>query len=410
MRTISSAKTFSTVREWLPILLAAGVAVPWIVLRLAGYHGPAPLVALMAGVAIIGAAFLLSWASEVAQMEISQALAVAILSLIAILPEYAVDMYFAWKAARDPSYAPYAVANMTGANRLLIGLGWSMVVLLFWLRSRQPALRLHQDEGLELGTMAIATLYAFTIPLRGHISVLDAVVLIGLYVLYAWSTSRHPPEEPELVGPAAVVGRLPRVKRRMATAGLFLFAAVAILASAESFAEGLVYTGKLLHVDEFLLVQWLAPLASEAPELIVVTLFVLRDHPNLALRALLSSKVNQWTLLVGTLPLVYALGLGHISPLSLDDRQTEEVLLTAAQSIFAVALLAHLSFSVASAVVLFILFGIQLALPETRYWVSLAYLGLTAAVLVADRRRLRGLVYLPRHLFEPVTGRHYPER
>ena len=53
------------------------------------------------------------------------------LALIAVLPEYAVDFVFTWKAGKDPDeYAPLALANMTGGNRLLIGVGWSLVVLL----------------------------------------------------------------------------------------------------------------------------------------------------------------------------------------------------------------------------------------------------------------------------------------
>lgn len=397
-------------RSWLPVFLAAGLALPWLVLRLVEFHGPPPLVAFLAGVAIVGAGFLLSWAAEVAQIEISQALAVAILSLIAILPEYSVDMYFAWRAAQDPTYAQYAVANMTGANRLLIGVGWSLVVILYWWRTRETEIHLHEDEGLELGTMAIATVYAFTLPLKEHVSPLDAVVLIGLFALYAWSTARHPPEEPELVGPAALLGQLPRSSRRLATIGLFLYAAVAILAAAEPFAEGLVETGKLLGIDEFLLVQWLAPLASETPEFIVVTLFVLRGHPVLGLRAMLSSKVNQWTLLVGMLPLVYSLGLGRLAPLPFDPRQVEEVFLTAAQSIFAVALLASLSFSLGGAVLLLVLFSVQLVFPETRLAVGIVYVILAVTLLLVDADRRQRLARMPGHLLEPFLGGRYPER
>ena len=72
---------------------------------------------------------MLSWAAEAFEKDVSQALALALLALIAVLPEYAVDMVFAWKAASDPTQAAYAVANMTGANRLLIGIGWSAIVL-----------------------------------------------------------------------------------------------------------------------------------------------------------------------------------------------------------------------------------------------------------------------------------------
>jgi cation:H+ antiporter len=35
--------------------------------------------------------------------------------------------------------------------------------------------------------------------------------------------------------------------------------------------------------------------------------------------------VNEWTLLIGMLPLVYSLGLGHAASLPLDERQRGEV-------------------------------------------------------------------------------------
>ena len=70
--------------------------------------------------AVVGAAFLLSWAAEIAQRDIPRSLALTILALIAVLPEYAVDMFLAWRAARDPqTYGPLSLVNMAGANRLM---------------------------------------------------------------------------------------------------------------------------------------------------------------------------------------------------------------------------------------------------------------------------------------------------
>lgn len=393
-----------TLGSLLWIGLAVALTLPWLVLRLQGAHPEPLLMALLAGLTIVGAAFLLSWASEVAQLEVSQALAVAVLSLIAILPEYSVDIYFAWRAGQDPAYAHYAVANMTGANRLLIGLGWSAIVVLFWLKTRQPAIYLHRDEGIELSVMALATLYAFWLPLKAHISLLDAVVLIALFAVYVRATAQQPPEEPELVGPARLIGALPRTPRRLVTLGLFVYAAAAILASAEPFAEGLVASGKHLGIDEFLLVQWIAPLASEMPEFVVITLFALRGHPTLALRALLSSKVNQWTLLVGMLPLAYTVGGGGLHPLPMDHRQAEEVFLTAAQSLYGVVLLAGRSFSLPAALSLFGLFGLQFLWPDLRLPVAWLYLGLALGLLVIDAKRRSGLLSLPAFLLKPPVN------
>ena len=47
---------------------------------------------------------------------------IAIVAMITVLPEYAVDFYYAYRAGQDPAsgYVASAAANMTGANRLLI--------------------------------------------------------------------------------------------------------------------------------------------------------------------------------------------------------------------------------------------------------------------------------------------------
>ena len=119
------------VKPLLWLLASVALALQWILLRLAGVHLEPHWEALLSGLAIFGAAFLLSWSAELAQKDIPQALAIALLALIAVLPEYAVDMYFAWTAGKDPKYTAFAMANMTGANRLLIGVGWAAVVATF---------------------------------------------------------------------------------------------------------------------------------------------------------------------------------------------------------------------------------------------------------------------------------------
>src|SRR3954452_4057518 len=123
------------------------VMVPGILIRFTSPDLPHALDALLFGMAIVGAAFLLSWAAEVAQLDIAAGLALALLALIAVLPEYAVDFVFAWKGghavaaygAACPSGEPglaspcsLALANMTGANRLLIGIGWGSRGVIAW--------------------------------------------------------------------------------------------------------------------------------------------------------------------------------------------------------------------------------------------------------------------------------------
>jgi len=172
-------------------------------------------------------------------------------------------------------------------------------------------------------------------------------------------------EESSLVGPAETIANLPTGQRRSVVVLMFLYAGGAILLAAEPFAEGLIHTGVQLGIDEFQLVQWVAPLASEFPEFLVAGLLAWRMRADAALGALVSSKVNQWTLLIGCLPLAYAISSGSIDPLPTDTRQAEEVLLTAAQSLLAVVLLINLRMSLWEAGTLGVLFLAQFLTPHS---------------------------------------------
>ena len=411
--------TQATGRDKVFMAVAVAVTLPWLVLRFQGYHGDPAATAALSGLAIVGAAFLLSWAAEAFEKDVSQALALALLALIAVLPEYAVDMVFAWKAASDPSQAAYAVANMTGANRLLIGVGWSAIVLVAWLRFRATKVTLERSQAIELTILLAATLYAFTIPLRGGLSLLDTVVFVVMFGLYAWAAARAPSHEPELVGPARLVGNLPQRQRRVWTLVQFLFAAFVIFASAEPFAEGLVQSGLQHGIDEFLLVQWLAPLASESPEFLVAILFAWRGNAAAGMRTMVSSKVNQWTLLVGTLPLVYSIASGRPATLPLDDRQAMELFLTSAQSLFAVMLIVALALDWKGALALFVLFIGQLLAPwpGVDLGFAIAYIVLAIGLLVFDSARRAGVLSLPAEtrlalkgspLSDDLAGEPYP--
>ena len=387
-------------RSWVLIGAAVAVAVPGVALELGAYGVAAPaLRALIFGVAIVGAAFLLSWAAEVLQLEVSQGLALGLLALIAVLPEYIVDATFAWKAAEAPAYAEYAVANMTGANRVLIGVAWPLVVLLGWLRWRRRDVELEPGHGLELVVLLAATAYAVIIPLKGDISLLDCAVLGGIFAWYIWRLSRLPALTPHLLGPAAAIGALSSGLRRAVTAGLALAAAVAVVFVAEPFAEALIETGTEFGVDEFLLVQWLAPLASEAPEFVVVAIFAWRGATGAAMGTLVSSKINQWTLLVGLLPLVYAVSLGDVEPLPLTGRQDGELLLTVAQTLFAVVIMLDLRLHWYGALMLFGLFVAGFVWPDQHVALAAVYLALAVGATVVQRREMRKVLRHVRQMF-----------
>jgi cation:H+ antiporter len=382
------------------IALCLGIATPAIVFRLTGF-APNPLLDLLVyGGAVVAASFLLAWAAEAAQKDISGALAIALLALIAVLPEYAVDLFYAFKSGSDPAYEQYAAANMTGSNRLLLGFGWPLIVMVALLVARRAArargkrgprsLVLPKSTRLDIGFLAILAVIALAIPLFGSIPIWFGGVLILVFAAYLWRAgSASDDGEEEFVGAAARIAELPQRTRRATVIGLFVVSAAIILLSAEPFAESLVASGSSLGIDSYFLVQWLAPLATEAPEFIIAVLFAMRGLGAAAIATLIASKINQWSLLVGSLPIAHALGGGG-SALPLDGRQLEEFALTATQTVLGVAIIIALRFNRWSAIALVALFAVQFAVTDTtgRWVLSGIHLLIAVVVLIVNRRSI----------------------
>lgn len=96
-------------------LITAAFVAPAVAIRIAGLHVGAVPALLIFGAAVV-AASLLAWAAEAAQIDVSGGLATALLALIAVLPEYAVDLYYAYVSGHNAEYTQYAAANMTGST------------------------------------------------------------------------------------------------------------------------------------------------------------------------------------------------------------------------------------------------------------------------------------------------------
>lgn len=392
------------------VAIALLATIPAVLFRFIGLRPSPVLDAGVFGLAILAAGFLLSWGAEAAEQHISQGLILAAVALVTVLPEYAVDLYYAYQAGRagpESQYVHYAAANMTGANRLLVGLAWPLIVLLHWLKDRHRSVDLAPANAVEVGFLLLASLYAFVILFKGRISLLDFAVLVAIFGAYVWRVRNLPktddPNEKEEPGPAAALNTLSARAQWAAMGGLVLIACAVILAAAEPFAEAMVGTGRAIGINEFLLIQWLAPLASEAPAVSVAVLFVLANRAGNGLTAMISDKINQWTLLVGMLPLALSIGAGAASALPLDARQSEEFFLTAAQSMFGLALLLRLRLGVGSALALVSLFGVQVTLAfyfrndeartiATLTWLAWAYLALAGVLFLVNARQLAAIL------------------
>ena len=401
---------------WISIAVAILAMLPAIYFRATGLR-PDPLVdAAIFGAAILAAGFMLSWGAETAEGQISAGVILAVVAIITVLPEYAVDIYYAWRAGQAPesNYVHYAAANMTGANRLLVGLAWPLLVLLHWWKTRNRAIPLAPVNSVEIVFLLLPSLYAFTILLKDSISFIDAIVLIAIFAAYLWRVASMPKvhdddEEEKEVGLAVEIEKLPVRQQWALMAGLAIVAATVIFISAEPFAEAMVDSGRVLGLNEFLLIQWLAPLASEAPAVTVAILFVLSNRAAAGLTTMISDKINQWTLLVGMLPLAMSVGAGSLMALPLDARQHEEFFLTAAQSLFGLALLLRLRLGLGGAVALAVLFSAQVGFAftfrddealtiRTLTWLGWAYLALTSVIVAMN---WQGLVQIVRTALRP---------
>ena len=408
--------------------------------------GTLPEVALT-GVAVLGASFLLAWGAETAEKDVPRAFAIAVLAVLAVAPEYAVDALYAWNAGAGGATAEacseltaaqieaqatpiaeachnanLAVANMTGANRILIGIGWAGIALFTVWRAfdtKDPAVQdregwlgdavqLDRDIATEITFLFAATMWAFLVPLGGGIDAIDTIVLVGIYVAYIALILKSDIEhEEEQVGVPEYLQSWSLPWRPVAVLTLFGYSGVMIFTAVEPFAHGLEQIGLNNGIPEFFMIQWIAPLASESPELIVVAVLVNKARSTAGFNALISSKLNQWTLLIGTLAVVFSLSFGTYGVLPFDDKQAAEIWITAAQSYFALALLCNFEISVRESLVLFGLFISQVvvefalirewvAVPIDSYELLLAYTALylvAGTVLLIQRRRSLKLLF-----------------
>ncbi len=394
---------------------------------------------------------MIAWATEVASFFLSRGLAFALLALIQVLPEFAVEAVITQQAAEGTIRAietggtiamaeglDLVTANFTGANRLLVGLFLPMVYFVAAWGARPAGISnrsivLPPATSLEVFALLVPTLYSFSFALRGSITLIDAGVLTLMYVVYLVLAYKMPTEDhdaSELPFVPRWIYNQPARLRTTFIVALFGGGGALLFLSVHPFYENTIHLAAALGLPAYFLFQWIAPLLSESPELITVSYWAKTGRAPLGVTNVVSSKINQWTLLIAMIPVVYAsvlwkAGFG-LSALPLGNAQQVEVLLTAAQGLFAVACLMTLTLERWQAWTLLVLWAVQAAdplfepflvgwLPSpfpaglasgslVREWFTLLYLALTVFVLVKDRRRLRAIPSIQRVWREHVRG------
>ena len=385
--------------------------------------GGSALSALWTFPSILASAFLVAWGAEAAQFLISQGLALAILAWLQTLPEFAVEAVIAWDAGREPERAHLAIANLTGAIRLLLGLGWPMIYFVFAVSGRKraaggaqhaapllPAIRLEREHAVEIVGLVPPLVYFGVILFKQSITWVDAVVLLALYVVYLGILFRNAPHGADHVADAPAVSRWayrqPGWRRPLAIAALFGGGGALLYVTAHPFLESMLAVAGLLGVSQFVLVQWVAPFLSEFPEKVSAFYWARRvSRAPMALMNMVSSNINQWTVLAAMIPIVYGYSsLRHHGvwlDFHFDGPQRLEILLTLLQSGLAMMVLANMEFDWRDATVLFVLWLVQFLQPSLREVVAIAY-AVWMVILAIDFAVGRKALLAPKYFWEII--------
>ncbi len=351
---------------------------------------------------MLASAFLVAWAAEAAQFLISQGLALAILAWVQTLPEFAVEAVIAWQAGGDDPHcfvasppagchSHLAIANFTGAIRLLVGLAWPMIFFVAAFFGRKSSgwlapIVLENEHAVEVLATVPPLVYFGWIWYKGEISVVDAAVLLVMYVAYLAILWRLPARREEELSDAPRVSRWAATRtgasRLLAIGGLFALGGALIYFTAHPFLQSMLAIAGTIGVSQFVLVQWVAPFLSEFPEKVSAFQWAsrVRTAP-MALVNMMSSNINQWTVLAAMIPIVFSLSRGTPSALPFDGAQREEILLTVAQSVVAVLVLLDLRFAWWEATLLLALWLTQFIMADWRHDVTVLY-GAWAAIMM----------------------------
>jgi cation:H+ antiporter len=338
---------------------------------------------------ILSSAFVVAWGAECAQFYISQGLALALLAWIQVLPEFAVEAVIAWH--RD---VPLMTANFTGALRLLTGLGWPMIWVVYALSRRARGeqqfwrpIELDPEHAVEVVGLTPALLYFGYIVWKGTLGLVDAGVLLLVYATYLVILQRIPPKQQEEIEDTGLVPRLvlglASPWRPITVVALFIVGGLMLYFTAHPFLKSMIGLATTLGVSQFVFVQWVAPFLSEFPEFTTTSYWARsRGKAGMALMNMASSNINQWTVLAAMIPIVYSISSGSAADVPMAAHRVE-LLLTLLQGALGVVLLSNFNFQAYEALGLLLLWVVQFAVPDSRVLMCWAYAAWLALELVS---------------------------
>lgn len=351
---------------------------------------------------------MITFGAEASQVYVSQALAAATIALLQLSPEFVVEATIAYSGKVD-----LMLANFTGSNRLLMGVGWPLIyAVAAFYNHRKNGTRLRQIElrrevVIEAMVLLLPSSMFILIVLKGYFSAFDGVALAGVFFTYLYLLQRLPAEgkecEADMVPPCKRIVRMPEWNAKTFIIFLMLAGLIVIVLSAKPFVYSLETIAVSLGVPAFFFIQWVAPFLSEFPEKVSAFYWAMRVKlAPMAMMNLISSSVNQWTLLVLFIPTFYSLGQGALMNVPVDSFLRNEIILTMAMTVYGATSVFKRRFTAMNASLLFLLWLVQFLFPtqipgasgaaglpdwllDTRNLASLAFIGFTAVELWTHR-------------------------
>lgn len=361
----------------------------------AGVQPGSPLSAVWTFPSVIFTAMVIGWAAEASQYVLSQGMALAILAWLQTLPEYAVEAVIAWHGDVN-----LMTANFTGSLRLLVGLGWPLIYITAAISHRYKykkplkVIHLAPEHCVEVMGLFLPIIYFIVIYFKASLTVPDAIILFTLYIVYIMLLSRlpaeeePPPEEQPLV-PRRILAMKPTF-RNMTIIAMFTGGATGLYFIVNPFLSSMLGVATVLGVSHFVFVQWVAPFLSEFPEKVTAFYWAKRiTTAPMAVMNMVSSNINQWTMLAGMIPIVYSISFKRVMYVPFDEYHQMEILLTISQSLLGFIFLTDLRFRWYEAMGLFALWLAQFVMTHWREEITIVYLVwvLVEIMLVLARKR-----------------------
>jgi len=344
---------------------------------------------------VLLASLMIAWGAESAQYFMAQGFALVILAWMQTLPEFAVEAVLAWHG-----HSELLIANLTGAIRLLIGLGWPMIYATAAFAYRRKyakpmrEIRLETDNSATIVGVILCLAYVAVIAWKGSLGLFDSAVLIVIYAAYLLVLQRLPAEGHEDI---AELDRIPRTIvtakrpiRMFAIGALFLGGGGLICLVTDPFVGSMMAISATLGISQFIFIQWVAPFISEFPEGVSAFYWAraITEAP-MALMNMVSSNITQWALLSALLPVVLSIGVGHPAAIVFDPQQKVEFLMTLGQSLMGMLFLINMQLAWWEAAAIFVLWAVQFAFSlagpvasEVHAWTTIAYFAWAAVEFV----------------------------